>query len=67
MLTLEQMDQLIAEWRLHRAHEKTAAYEEFLKKYGEDADWQEWVAFLRERPELKGFDWARSLADRPFS
>ena len=30
MLTLEQMDQLIAEWRLHRAHEKTAAYDEFL-------------------------------------
>jgi hypothetical protein len=61
------MDQLIGEWRQCRVHEKTAAYRDFLKKYGEDAGWDEWVAFLKERPELKGFDWARSLADHSFS
>lgn len=50
MLTSAQMDQLIGEWRQCRVHEKTAAYRDFLKKYGEDAGWDEWVAFLKERP-----------------
>jgi hypothetical protein len=67
MLTSEQMDQLIEEWRIRHAHEKTAAYNEFFKKYGEQAGWEEWLAFLKERPELKGFDWARSFADRTAS
>jgi len=64
MLTSEQMDQLIEEWRLHRVHAKTVAYDDFLKEYGEYACWEEWLAFLQERPELRGFGWARSLSDR---
>lgn len=67
MLTSEQMDQLIEEWRQCRVYEKTTAYNDFFKKYGEDAGWDEWVTFLKERPGLKGFDWARSLADHGFS
>jgi hypothetical protein len=26
------------------------------------AEWEEWLAFLQERPELEGFEWARHLA-----
>jgi hypothetical protein len=67
MLTSEQMDELLAESGFRPARKKTEVYAEFFKKYGEDANWEDWLAFLEERPELEGFDWARSLADRPLS
>ena len=64
MLTEKQMDELIAEWRVQLACAKTGVYAEFLSAYGEHADWEEWLDFLQERPELEGFDWARNLAHR---
>jgi hypothetical protein len=67
MLTSEQMDEVIAEWRFRLARKKTEIYAEFFKNFGEHADWEEWQVFLKERPELEGFEWARSLADRPLS
>lgn len=57
----------LAEWKMLAAHEKSQVLAEFNKEYGEYADWEDWLTFLKERPELKGFDWARSLADRPNS
>jgi hypothetical protein len=65
MLTSEQIDRLIAEWKLFPVTEKSVVLAEFLKEYGENAVWEEWVTFLQERPELEGFQWARSLAGLP--
>jgi hypothetical protein len=64
MLTSEQMDELIAEWRFRLAYKKTAVYMEFLKNYGEHADWEEWLFFLDEHPDLEGFDWVHSLRNK---
>ena len=61
------MDGLLVEWKLPPAHEKSQVLANFFKEYGEYADWEDWLTFLKERPELKGFEWARSLADRPNS
>jgi hypothetical protein len=65
MLTSEQMDDLITKGRFRLAHEKTAAYVEFLKNYGEHADWEDWLLFLDEHPELEGFEWVCSLRNKP--
>ena len=62
-----QMEGLLADWKLLPAHEKSKVLAEFLKEYGEYAEWEDWLTFLKERAELKGFEWARSLADRPDS
>jgi hypothetical protein len=67
MLTSEQMDELITEGRFRLAYKKTAVYVEFIKKYGENADWEEWLHFLDEHPGLKGFEWVRSLRNKPLS
>ncbi len=67
MLTSEQMDELIAEWRYDLIRKKSESYVEFFKKYGEHAAWEDWLAFLEERPDLGGFDWARSLAAASFA
>jgi|GEM_PF-2958360 len=61
MLTSEQMDALIAEWKVDEVREKSKVLKEFLREYGEHASWEEWVAYLTDRPGLRGFDWVRSL------
>ena len=61
MLTSEQIDKLISEYKLLSIAEKSQVLTEFFKEYGENAVWEEWLAFLYERPELKGFQWTRSL------
>lgn len=61
MLTSEQMDELIAEWKIRLAYKKTAVYVDFIKNYGEYAEWEEWLLFLDEHPDLEGFDWVDSL------
>lgn len=43
---------------------KAAILGEFIKEYGEGASWEDWLTFLEERPELKGFEWARNRAGR---
>lgn len=48
----------------HPVCTKAAIIDEFLKKYGEGASWEEWLTFLAERPEMKGFEWARSRGSR---
>ena len=67
MLMSSQMDGLLAEWKVLPAHENSKVLANFFKEYGEYAEWEDWLTFLKERPELKGFEWARSLADRPNS
>lgn len=62
MFKPEQKDRLVTESSLVLAREKTTAIADFLGQYGELAGWEEWLEFLRERPELEGFDWARTLA-----
>ncbi|MCP4341551.1 MAG: hypothetical protein GY799_22390 [Desulfobulbaceae bacterium] len=62
MVTSTEMDELIAERGLPPALKKTEIFAEFFKEYGEHAEWEEWLAFLQERPELEGFEWARHLA-----
>ena len=52
---------------LNLTQKKKEALVEFLRKYGELASWDEWLAFLEQRPELKGFDWARSFFESPSS
>ncbi len=62
MLTSEPLDQHVLKWRYRLMLKKTESYAEFLQKYGENANWEDWLAFLKSRPELEGFGWARSLA-----
>jgi hypothetical protein len=62
VVTSTQMDEVIAEWDLPLALKKTEIFAEFFKEYGEHAEWEEWLTFLKERPELEGFEWARNLA-----
>lgn len=62
MHTSEKIDKLIAEWKLLPASDKQVVLAEFLKEYGEHASWEEWLTFLKEKPELEGFQWARSMA-----
>lgn len=67
MNTSEEMEKLIAEWRLRPSSEKTKVFADFLQEYGEFAGWEEWVIFIQERPELEGFEWARSFFKKPSS
>ena len=67
MVKPAQLDELIAELGLPPALKKTEIFAEFFKEYGEHAAWEEWLAFLQERPELEGFEWARFLARAPKS
>lgn len=53
----------IEEVRLSRSHQKSEVLAKFFKEYGELAGWDEWITFLKEHPELEGFEWARALAD----
>lgn len=62
MVSSTQLDEFIAERGLPLALKKTEIFAEFLKEYGEHAEWEEWLVFLQERPELEGFEWARHLA-----
>ncbi len=61
MVTLGQMDGRVAERGVSLVLNKTKTYVEFLNEYGVYAEWEEWLAFLQERPELEGFDWARGF------
>ena len=60
----DKKDKSLSEQRLRSACMKSEIFAEFLKEYGEHAGWDEWLAFLEERPELDGFEWARSLGNR---
>lgn len=60
----DENDKSVAERSKHPVRIKSAILAEFLEEYGEHAGWDEWLDFLKERPELKGFEWARSLGDR---
>lgn len=64
MLTAKQIDDLIAEWRLLSVRKKSELLAEFLKEYGEQAEWEEWLSYLRERAEMDKFAWARSFESR---
>ncbi len=59
MVTSGQMDGRVTERELLPVFNKTDTIVEFLSEYGENAEWEEWLAFLQERPGLEGFDWAR--------
>ena len=61
MGTSGQMGGHAVEWRMMPVLNKTETFAEFLNEYGEHAEWEEWLVFLQERPELEGFDWARSF------
>lgn len=61
MVTSGQVDGCVAERGLPPLFNKTETFVEFLNEYGENAEWEEWLAFLQERPELEGFDWARGF------
>ena len=63
----DKKDKSPSEQRLLPVCAKSAIIAEFLKEYREHAGWDEWLVFLDERPELQGFEWARSLACRHFS
>lgn len=62
MVTSTQADEVIAEWDLPLVLKKTEIIAEFFKEYGEHVEWEEWLSFLEERPELEGFEWVRNLA-----
>ncbi len=64
MFMSDNKNESVAEGRRHPRCMKSEIFAEFFREYGEHAGWDEWLAFLEERPELKGFEWARSLADR---
>ncbi len=59
MLTSEQMKDLLDERRVLLARKKTAVYAEFLLEYGEYAEWEDWLTFLKDRAELEGFEWVK--------
>ena len=42
---------------------KSLLITEFLDDYGEDGGWDEWVSFLHEYPEIRGFEWVSQIAD----
>ena len=62
MVASAKLDELNAESRVPLALKKTEIFADFFREYGEHAEWEEWLAFLQERPELEGFEWARYLA-----
>ena len=66
MLTAEQMDDLLAEWRMLSVQQKSAVLAAFIREYGEHAEWEEWVKYLQDHAELKKFEWTRSLIKRSF-
>ena len=60
MRTSSKDDALLEKWRETTAREKSGVFTAFLNEYGEQATWEEWVAFLREH-QTNGFEWTHSV------
>jgi len=60
MHTSSQDDTLLKKWRERTVREKTKVIAAFLNEYGEHANWEEWLAFLRKH-QANGFEWTNSV------
>jgi hypothetical protein len=57
MCTPSKDDDLMERWKNCTVREKSVVIKTFLHEYGEDATWEQWLAFLQKKQQVKGFDW----------
>jgi hypothetical protein len=54
-----QDDDLLEKWKNCTAREKSVVIKAFLNEYGEDATWEQWLAFLHSKQQVKAFEWTK--------
>ncbi len=54
-----QDDELMENWKKCTVRQKAVVIKAFLDECGEDATWEQWLAFLHRYQDVKGFEWTK--------